>query len=133
MALVSGENDEEHGTPTQETKFHRDESSEKDIAQIPGPRAMISDMKVSEGMPAASDTYPGTRPVEQPTTSAANPRGLFGRFSILTEVEEPQRDYSRSTKWFITFVVAVAAAGAPLGSAILYRKREPFWKRARCH
>lgn len=47
-------------------------------------------------------------------------RGLFGRFTILAEVEEPKH-YSRRTKWYITFVVALAAVAAPLGSAIIFR------------
>ena len=48
-------------------------------------------------------------------------RGLFGKFTILAEVEEPKH-YPRRTKWFITFVVAMAAMAAPLGSAIFFRK-----------
>lgn len=51
----------------------------------------------------------------------AQRRGLFGRFTIVAEVTEPKH-YPRSTKWFITFVVASAAVAAPLGSAILFRK-----------
>ena len=47
-------------------------------------------------------------------------RGLFGRFTILAEVEEPKH-YSRTVKWYITFVVALAALAAPLGSAIIFR------------
>jgi hypothetical protein len=31
-------------------------------------------------------------------------------------------DYKRSIKWFITFQVAIAAAAAPMGSAIILRK-----------
>lgn len=47
-------------------------------------------------------------------------RGLFARFSLMAEVTEPY-DYKNNTKWFITFVVAVAAAAAPVGSAIILR------------
>ena len=47
-------------------------------------------------------------------------RGLFGRFTILAEVEEPKH-YSRRLKWYITFVVALAAVAAPMGSAIIFR------------
>lgn len=46
-------------------------------------------------------------------------RGLFGRFTIVAEVEEPKH-YPRRTKWFITFVIALAAAAAPLGSTIIF-------------
>ncbi|KIW61319.1 hypothetical protein, variant [Exophiala xenobiotica] len=45
-------------------------------------------------------------------------RGLFSRFALVAEVTEPF-DYKDSTKWFITFIVAVAAAAAPVGSAII--------------
>lgn len=58
-------------------------------------------------------------PVKVPRS---NRRGLFGRFSILAEVEEP-KDYPNRTKWFLTFVIALAAAAAPLGSTIFFRTR----------
>ncbi|KAH8685708.1 major facilitator superfamily domain-containing protein [Tricladium varicosporioides] len=44
-------------------------------------------------------------------------RGLLSRFTLIAEVERPY-EYKRSTKWFITFLVALAAAAAPIGSAI---------------
>ncbi|TVY29592.1 MFS transporter [Lachnellula hyalina] len=45
-------------------------------------------------------------------------RGLLGRFAcIIPEVERPY-EYKNSTKWFITFIIALAAAAAPMGSAI---------------
>jgi len=46
-------------------------------------------------------------------------RGLLGRLSIIPEVERPY-DYTNKTKWLITFIVALAAAAAPLGSAIFW-------------
>ncbi|KAK4985537.1 hypothetical protein LTR66_008133 [Elasticomyces elasticus] len=48
----------------------------------------------------------------------AERRGLLARFAIIAEVEEP-KDYTRRTKWIITFIVAVAGAAAPMGSGIL--------------
>jgi hypothetical protein len=48
-------------------------------------------------------------------------RGLLGRLSIIPEVERPY-DYRNSTKWLITFIVALAASAAPLGSAIFFRE-----------
>lgn len=48
-------------------------------------------------------------------------RGLFGRFTLLAEITEPKH-YSRGTKWWITFIVAMAAVAAPMGSAIILRK-----------
>jgi len=49
-------------------------------------------------------------------------RGLFAGLTILAEVEEP-KNYSRPTKWFITCVIALAAAAAPLGVTIFFRKQ----------
>ncbi|KAG8529466.1 uncharacterized protein KY384_006103 [Bacidia gigantensis] len=49
----------------------------------------------------------------------AERRGLFGRFTLVAEVTEPKH-YPRSTKWFLTFVVALAAVAAPLGSTIIF-------------
>ncbi|KAJ9388102.1 hypothetical protein DTO032I4_2726 [Paecilomyces variotii] len=46
-------------------------------------------------------------------------RGLFAQFTLLAEVENP-KTYPRRTKWFITFIVAVAAAAAPMGSSIFF-------------
>ncbi len=51
----------------------------------------------------------------------AKRRGLLARLTVIPEVERPY-EYKSSTKWFITFQVAIAAAAAPMGSAILLRK-----------
>lgn len=45
-------------------------------------------------------------------------RGLFARFAVLAEVTDPY-DYSQKKKWMITFVVALAASAAPMGSSII--------------
>ena len=49
-------------------------------------------------------------------------RGWLGRFTVPAEVEEP-KNYLNNTKWFITFVIAVAGMAAPVGSTIILRKR----------
>ena len=49
----------------------------------------------------------------------ANRRGLFGGLTIIAEVDDPKL-YPRGTKWFITFVVAIAGMAAPLGSTIIF-------------
>ena len=51
----------------------------------------------------------------------AKRRGLFGRFTFVAEVEKPMH-YPRKVKWFITFIVAIAAVAAPMGSAIIFRE-----------
>ena len=48
-------------------------------------------------------------------------KGLFGRFAVVAGVTEPKHN-PRSTKWFITFVVALAGMVAPLVSTIVFRK-----------
>ena len=66
--------------------------------------------------------------VEQPApvvVPRAQRRGLLARFSFVAEVEEPKH-YPRRIKWFITFVVALAAVAAPMGSTIFFRKKHHF-------
>ena len=63
--------------------------------------------------PASNKAPP---PVKVPRSKR---HGLLGRYTLLAEVDRP-RDYPRSSKWFITFVIAVAAFAAPTGSAILF-------------
>lgn len=48
-------------------------------------------------------------------------RGLFGQLAWVAEVENP-KTYPRRTKWFITFVVALAGSTAPMGSSIFFRE-----------
>ncbi|KAI1939915.1 hypothetical protein LOZ58_005691 [Ophidiomyces ophidiicola] len=46
-------------------------------------------------------------------------RGLLAKLALIPEVEEPTH-YTRKTKWFITFIIGVAAMAAPMGSAIFF-------------
>ncbi|KAK8135842.1 major facilitator superfamily transporter [Apiospora sp. TS-2023a] len=46
-------------------------------------------------------------------------RGLFAQLALVPEVNRPF-DYSNRVKWTITIFVAIAAAAAPLGSAIFF-------------
>ena len=48
-------------------------------------------------------------------------RGWFARLVLIPEVEEP-KDYERSTKWIITFVIAMGGVASPFGSSIIFRK-----------
>lgn len=74
------------------------------------------DVELGQATSAASEQDPP--PVKIPRSKR---RGLFARFSVIAEVEEPKH-YARRTKWFITFIIALAAVAAPLGSAIILRK-----------
>ncbi|KAM4057654.1 major facilitator superfamily protein [Hirsutella rhossiliensis] len=69
-----------------------------------------------------------SRPVSRASSARSRPltivprarrRGLFGRFTVVPEVERPY-DYENSTKWGITATIAFATIAAPLGSAIFY-------------
>ncbi|KXJ87628.1 major facilitator superfamily domain-containing protein [Microdochium bolleyi] len=46
-------------------------------------------------------------------------RGLFAAFAFLPEVRQP-RDYSNSTKWFLTTIIAIASFAAPTGSSVFW-------------
>ncbi|KAL8832365.1 MAG: hypothetical protein Q9191_000322 [Dirinaria sp. TL-2023a] len=70
------------------------------------------DTRLTLAASAASENPP---PVKVPRSKR---RGLFARFALLAEVEEPKH-YSQGTKWYITFIVALAAVAAPLGSTII--------------
>lgn len=50
----------------------------------------------------------------------AQRRGLFGRFTVIPEIDRPQ-EYTTKTKWIITAIIALAAAAAPVGAGIFYR------------
>lgn len=54
-------------------------------------------------------------------------RGLFARFTVIPEVTIPH-DYTNSVKWMITAIVAIAAAAAPMGSAIIMPALGPIAK-----
>ncbi|KAK4131122.1 MFS general substrate transporter [Trichocladium antarcticum] len=61
----------------------------------------------------ASDSFARTIAV----VPRAERRGLLGRFALIPEIEKPH-EYRNSTKWMVTAIVALAAAGAPMGSGI---------------
>lgn len=52
--------------------------------------------------------------------------GFLGWASLIPEIENPYH-YGKKAKWLITSVVAIAAATAPMGASIFYRKQEVFW------
>ena len=47
-------------------------------------------------------------------------RGLLARLALLAEVTEPKH-YARPTKYFITFIIALAGMAAPIGSTVVLR------------
>lgn len=73
---------------------------------------------------AANEEEAVPAPIKVPRSQR---RGLFGRFALLAEVENPKH-YPRKTKWWITFIIALAAVAAPMGSAIIFRESEQLVK-----
>ena len=51
-------------------------------------------------------------------------RGLLAKFAIIPEIERPY-EYKNKTKWAITVLVSIQAAGAPFGTGIFYRAFAP--------
>ncbi|KAK5987072.1 MFS transporter OpS2 [Cladobotryum mycophilum] len=99
---------------THDEKQHRDhhKTSEKDVPST-------TDIGVEAGaVPQRIQSRASTRPgaVLVPRSER---RGMFSNLTLIPEVERPY-DYKDSTKWAITFTIAMAAAVAPLGSSIFY-------------
>lgn len=46
--------------------------------------------------------------------------GLLASWTLLYEAEEPKH-YPRKIKWLVTFMIALAAVSAPMGSSIILR------------
>jgi hypothetical protein len=90
------------------------------VGSLSSPSTVIADSEDPEHGDAAVTrvTTPRREVVKVPRPRR---RGLLGRFSLVAEVQNPY-DYSNKLKWFITFIVAFAAAAAPMGSSILFRK-----------
>lgn len=84
-----------------------------------------------------SSTHEEENPPARPTSSVysyrpkaksvpiSQRRGLLGRVTLIPEVDDPKL-YTRRTKWFLTFCVALGAVAAPLGSTIFFRKFQLF-------
>ncbi|KAH0845761.1 Major Facilitator Superfamily protein [Fonsecaea pedrosoi] len=97
----------EHDDTFESRSIHSDHS---------GHSTVVIQHDVEIGQAALTRTITPKRPVVKVPRSER--RGLFARFCVMAEVTEPT-DYSNSIKWFITFVVAITAAAAPVASAII--------------
>ena len=120
---------------------HDDDRSEESEAHIPADaeksrRTINEDQDRQENEPQPFRPSPDTvasRSHSQASSARSRPltvvprnkrRGLFGRLTLLPEVECPY-NYSNSTKWTITLIVALCGAGGPMGAGIFYRKPRP--------
>ena len=73
--------------------------------------SLVDSPKAENGSPTIPDAD-----LDAPIVPRHLRRGLLGRISLVPETTRPTR-YPRRTKWLLTFVVAMAAAAAPIGSA----------------
>ena len=111
---ATGEKDS--GFPSRTLSTHTLQST----ASFSSPSTVVEDNENAEhgGTALGRVITPRRDPVKVPRSQR---RGLLGRFTIVAEVENPY-DYNNRLKWFITFMVALAAAAAPMGSSIFFRK-----------
>ncbi|KAF2707826.1 MFS general substrate transporter [Pleomassaria siparia CBS 279.74] len=96
------------------------DSKDDDISTAPSHASTISEHE--------DIAQPSQNPPTLSRTTSVNPdaviverkkrRGLFAGLTIIPEVENPYH-YTRKTKWFLTFVVAMCGMAAPMGSAIV--------------
>ncbi len=93
-------------------------STHSSHSSAPSEQSTITDNQSHDVEAALERTLTPKKPIIK--VSRAQRRGLFVRFCVVAEVTEPW-DYQNSTKWFITFIIAIAGAAAPVGSAIIFR------------
>ncbi|KAL1966768.1 hypothetical protein VTN77DRAFT_3965 [Rasamsonia byssochlamydoides] len=86
------------------------------ISPNPSLLAVTEDKSIEDASPVQRVSTELGPPVPVPRLKR---RGLFGQFTLIAEVENP-KTYPRKTKWFLTFVVAMAAVAAPMGSSIFF-------------
>ncbi|RFU29913.1 hypothetical protein B7463_g6449, partial [Scytalidium lignicola] len=73
----------------------------------------------TQPIPRSKSRSSSTRTKQQIIVPRGKRRGLFSRFALIAEVENPY-DYPNRRKWLITCLVALAAGAAPMGSAIFF-------------
>ncbi|OJJ97952.1 hypothetical protein ASPACDRAFT_80059 [Aspergillus aculeatus ATCC 16872] len=127
MAAGKSIHKDEVESPAGTSETHRDVVPSKNIIEThiddkPEPQKADSS-PVIEGKDEedrASSTHTSHEEQEEPVVvPRLERRGLFGQLTLLAEVVDP-KVYPRKTKWFITFIVAVAGAAAPMGSSIFF-------------
>jgi hypothetical protein len=116
-----------------EDHVREEDSSQRDPTASTGSTVTAVDSAIPPGPSRDSVELEPRSPVS--AEDGANPaitvvvpkpqrRGLFARYALIAEIGDP-RQYSHAVKWSITFLVAFAAAAAPMGSAIFFRTCHP--------
>ena len=88
-------------------------------SSIPPKRISSLQIPVHKSNPAVWQA--GNAPAELVVIPRSERRGLFGTLTLVPEVEDAWT-YSNRVKWFLTFIIALAGAAGPTGSAIFYRE-----------
>lgn len=103
--------------PSRGRKASRDSDTSSDSERTPSERWHDHQLPPHRDRSRAQSSARSVRrdPVKVPRRER---RGLLGRFTVIAEVTNPY-DYSRKTKWMLTFVIAVAGAAAPMASSIV--------------
>lgn len=111
-----------------EKSMSRDDDSKKDQVDEDSLHSRASSLQVEEGPVAEEAHVPRSKSRASSTRSRtlsivprSQRRGLLGKLAVIPETNRPY-DYANKTKWLIVLIVAIAAAAAPLGSAIFFRK-----------
>lgn len=126
---VSHHDDDDQDERDRKSRHSLDEAEEHHDPDPEGPEGLNTGVMVDpEAQPArsrAESRASSTRSRPLIIVPRAERRGLFAQLTLIPEVERPY-DYSRKTKWTITAIVALAAAGGPIGSNIMYRTYNTF-------
>jgi hypothetical protein len=97
---------------------HEEHGSEVDLEASPPRQKPPISRQISRISTKLNAKYPGI-------VSRRKRRGLLSHLTIVPEVEDPYQ-YPRSTKWFITFIIGLAAMASPIGSAIIMPSLTPI-------
>lgn len=123
--ILSGGVEEKKGTKEQMTSSGSDTDGPEVVDgsdHEPGPEQDEPHPGGDSTLPQPYRTLSSSQAHTACVVARAGRRGLLARFAIIPEVERPV-EYKNKTKWMITIIVALAAAGAPFGSGIFLRKQ----------
>ncbi|OCK77589.1 MFS transporter [Lepidopterella palustris CBS 459.81] len=109
-----------NNSPFSSTKDMRlSEPNDDVISMTPSTPSITSPTSDHNPSPTITPPRPALMiPPEAVHIERSKRRGLFASLALIPEVTNPYH-YQRRTKWFITVMVAIAAAAAPMGSAII--------------
>ena len=83
------------------------------------PSRSSTDAHDVEAQTPSMPSTPTPQPPHPTKVPRAQRRGLLGRLTLVAEVDDPHT-LPAFQKWFITFIVSIAAFAAPTGSTILF-------------